>query len=1271
MTQAPSVGFNRPALGIRYAEESNIGLRKKEQQDYQGHLYIPIEDYPQGPICVFIVCDGVSMGSAGALASQRAVEVCVQSYPTYLAQGFEPVLAFRAALQEANAEVVHLAQERPGMATTCVAVMLIGNQAVVAHVGDSRAYLSRPRQELNLLTIDHSWTEEVGRTLVRQGFMSDDDLRKDNRRHAITNALGLTSELVYDFNHFILQPGDRLLLCSDGLWDAVAPEMLEKLVMQEQGNPNEAILAQVAHNLINAAIAAGGKDNITVSLLEIDEIGPNFKLLALEKLIEDTRRSTQSRTGQNIQDDDLEDDDKPTIKMPIPTGAASIWTQPKPVRNLSTALQVVKKENQTPKEEILNKEANPTKPSEQGNPEVLFQKAQKAYALGKFEEALQQLIPLEQNNPDRSGLFEMMRNSLVRVITNLVTLGDSEQVLDIFEQLEQSNIVRYREMLFDFCREESQDAEQARNYTIVRDYARLALALRSTDSRSRQLADLSEDYIAFQNPGLSLEDRLNRGQHLYARDPDFGGIREDLAALYLELGDEAAKDDDTEDALTWYQMVRNLKPKDSRLYSLAIGKQRALELEMERRQVVEQQEREYQMDFGMATVPSNNGAPTINSANVGSNPTTEEAKPNPENLARLRERVSRAQKAWDGGRREVGGEYIYLVEQLGLILSPNPWQPTYPRVCYDYGKWLFDQHQYNEARPYFEKAQALGLGAAQQKLREIERIEKLEGEDYGFYEPVVTTVQADTNTALNNRVETDYSYDRIASAESAMREQSNYAPTQRQPLISTSVEVPPDARYVGSSHAGDGVLTPQRSLDAGKLRTTNSEPLANIEEPPARINTNSSADSGNSPDEAKLSLPHRVEKYLKPERAVGATGLRTPVNASSNKAIQQAVAREITRLNISGVPQAVAPKRATDRRAQATVDLIKGFWLPAVLAIIAIVAVVAVILNFTQSKATPAQPTPIVVAVEPSPTPVVTAAPTPTVYITAQPQVEIQLVSADASLFNVYVLPQNDQVISDAVQLEAEPSGVFNLNSDNASKINPNKPYTIFAQPKNSDTHKYLPNLLPTDAAEAVFTVQKQAAFGTDGFLRATLDINPNSLNFYPLDGGSQDADANGGGRYYSATHHIIRPDFLIYYSTNGSVARWGYPISEEFNLDKVGLVQFFERGWLVRHADGTIVSGAVGTSLLSGKCDLGALQPPSSTGSTFEVSDSFSSYVQKNKWLGKAISPFFISQANGSKKLVQYFEYGRLELDQTNSDASIQLGLVGHDYAACQSWVK
>jgi protein phosphatase len=145
------------------------------------------------------------------------------------------------------------------MATTAVAVLIDGLAATLAHVGDSRAYRMRDGQ-LERLTRDHSWVEEQ----IRVGVLSESAARQHPWRNIVTRALSGTEELEVDTQEVQLKPGDRLLLCSDGVFTVLNDDQISD-VLGRDGDLNALCQA-----LIQGANDGGGPDNVTAVVLEVD-----------------------------------------------------------------------------------------------------------------------------------------------------------------------------------------------------------------------------------------------------------------------------------------------------------------------------------------------------------------------------------------------------------------------------------------------------------------------------------------------------------------------------------------------------------------------------------------------------------------------------------------------------------------------------------------------------------------------------------------------------------------------------------------------------------------------------------------------------------------------------------------------------------------------------------------------------------------------------------------------------------------------------------------
>src|SRR5205807_6136696 len=148
------------------------------------------------------------------------------------------------------------------MGTTLTAAYLDEAELAIAHVGDSRAYLFRDGS-LRRLTQDHSLVDE----LVRRGKLTEEQAAEHPQRSIITRALGAEPEVEVDTWSYPVRPGDVLLLCSDGLTSMVSEEQVGIILAHAEN------LEEAADELIAAANAAGGRDNITVVLFEVQEAG--------------------------------------------------------------------------------------------------------------------------------------------------------------------------------------------------------------------------------------------------------------------------------------------------------------------------------------------------------------------------------------------------------------------------------------------------------------------------------------------------------------------------------------------------------------------------------------------------------------------------------------------------------------------------------------------------------------------------------------------------------------------------------------------------------------------------------------------------------------------------------------------------------------------------------------------------------------------------------------------------------------------------------------
>jgi len=210
---------------------------------------------------VFVVADGMGGANAGEVASEMAV----RSFDPELPDG-NPAEALVDVIEGANRRIHERSrsdERSAGMGTTVTAAYVSDEEVIVAHVGDSRAYLLRDG-ELVRLTNDHSLVGE----LVARGKLTEAQAESHPQRSVITRALGPEANVQVDVDIFEARPGDVFLLCSDGLTSMVHEPKLEPL-FEDAGD-----LETLGRRLIDAANEAGGRDNITVILFRLEEVEP-------------------------------------------------------------------------------------------------------------------------------------------------------------------------------------------------------------------------------------------------------------------------------------------------------------------------------------------------------------------------------------------------------------------------------------------------------------------------------------------------------------------------------------------------------------------------------------------------------------------------------------------------------------------------------------------------------------------------------------------------------------------------------------------------------------------------------------------------------------------------------------------------------------------------------------------------------------------------------------------------------------------------------------
>jgi serine/threonine protein phosphatase PrpC len=248
------------------AKLTDAGRVRPHNEDYVDY-YIPAD--PQELArkgSLFLVADGMGGHQAGEVASQGAVEVATAQY--YNDTGHDVPTSLVRAFRTANQELHAQAQSDPGkggMGTTLVAAVILGQKVYVANVGDSRAYLINDRGFIQI-TEDHSWVGEQ----LRAGLLTEEQARRHPQRNLVTRALGSKPSVEVDLFEGEIDPGNSILLCTDGLTGRVEDAEIASAVQQYA--PQEA-----CRRLVALANERGGNDNITVLVVTADEAMPTVK----------------------------------------------------------------------------------------------------------------------------------------------------------------------------------------------------------------------------------------------------------------------------------------------------------------------------------------------------------------------------------------------------------------------------------------------------------------------------------------------------------------------------------------------------------------------------------------------------------------------------------------------------------------------------------------------------------------------------------------------------------------------------------------------------------------------------------------------------------------------------------------------------------------------------------------------------------------------------------------------------------------------------------
>ena len=252
-----------PELALRFAVRSHVGLVRDENED--NFVVMPADG-------LYVVADGMGGHAAGQIASEICVKTIADFYqgsqrlqripfPTTSGVG-EPTKLLEQSMLMANRAIYQASLEvgsRQGMGTTVVGLQFTGDTVSIAHAGDSRAYLLRGGR-IAQVTPDHS----LSNFLFGLGRDAEARLAAATMSNVIMRALGLEGDVDVEAQELAVEPGDRFLLCSDGLSDLVSDTQLEFYL----GDAHLS-LEDISDRLVERALQAGGRDNITVLIVEV------------------------------------------------------------------------------------------------------------------------------------------------------------------------------------------------------------------------------------------------------------------------------------------------------------------------------------------------------------------------------------------------------------------------------------------------------------------------------------------------------------------------------------------------------------------------------------------------------------------------------------------------------------------------------------------------------------------------------------------------------------------------------------------------------------------------------------------------------------------------------------------------------------------------------------------------------------------------------------------------------------------------------------------
>jgi len=248
---------------MKYFSLTDIGKKREKNED---SYYSQINNYAGTTVGFFAIADGMGGYENGEYASKKAIEEVVN----YVDEEFKKLdfsnifdddikKIFEKALSLANNVIYEKSKTSSPMGTTFVSGIIVNDKIFIANVGDSRAYMLNG-DNFTQITKDNSYVQE----LIEEGILDEDKARTHENKNEITRAVGYYESLEVDFYVREVQSSDKILICSDGLTNMVEDNFI-KSIFQQNNDPEN-----ICMELVFLANTNGGKDNITITVIEIE-----------------------------------------------------------------------------------------------------------------------------------------------------------------------------------------------------------------------------------------------------------------------------------------------------------------------------------------------------------------------------------------------------------------------------------------------------------------------------------------------------------------------------------------------------------------------------------------------------------------------------------------------------------------------------------------------------------------------------------------------------------------------------------------------------------------------------------------------------------------------------------------------------------------------------------------------------------------------------------------------------------------------------------------